>query len=89
MTPDHSRTGEAHHGFNYFSGITIVAMHIALITNRLIITKRTAFDALNGIRQKPSTFATQILPRSMMGAAIDLNHCGNGLGFVFHSAVPY
>jgi hypothetical protein len=89
MTPDHSRAGETHHGFNNISSIAIVAMHIALITNRLVITKRATFDTLLGICQKPGALATQILPRAMMGAAVDSNHCGNGPGFIVHSAIPY
>ena len=77
----HPRTGIAHHRFNALTHFGLVAMHRALVADRLIVTERALGNTLIGIRKKPGAIGTKILPRAMVGAAENSDHDSNGPGF--------
>jgi hypothetical protein len=60
-------------------------MHRALVADRLVIAKRTLGNTLFGIRKKPGTLTAKIPPRTMVGAAENMDHGSNCPGFEIHA----
>ena len=85
VVPNHAGSGIAHHRFNTFALFVMIAMNTALVADRFVGTKRALGNLLLRIRKKPGTIATQILPRPVMGVAINSNHSDNGPGFGIHA----
>lgn len=83
MPKQHARTGHAHHLFNHQSHIILVAMDGAGGTSRLLLTKRTSFQTLQGIRTQRFTVVTQLLTGSVFQTTIDCNHLADDSFFSF------
>ena len=84
MPPNHARAGVAHDRLDAPTHFGVVAMHRAFVADRLPIPERALGDPFLRIRQKPGTIFAQILCRTVVGAAEDANHDGDGSGFEIH-----
>ena len=85
---NHARTGIAHDRLDAGAHFGVVAMHRALVANRLPIPEWTLGNPLLCICQQPGAIFTQVLFRAVMSAAIHADHRGNGPDFKIHTSNP-
>jgi len=86
MVPEHARSGIAHNRLNAGAHFGIVAMHRALVANRLSIPEWTPGNPLLRIRQQLGALFTHIYFGAVMSAAIHVDHGGNGPDFKIHDS---
>jgi hypothetical protein len=83
--PHHPWTGISHDDPDLFAAIALVAMNRALGTGRFFSAKSAPIQTQTGIVHQAFAIAAQVV--AMVSAAIDVDHCFNGLEFTGEARV--
>ncbi len=92
MVKQHARTGKAHHFFDLFAHLRLIAMHRTVGAKGLCFHERTAVGALMGVGFQCAALVAQLaLRRFVLLSAIERDHIGHHvlfpLTFVFKCGV--